>query len=97
MRRIALHTHRNPVLSCAIALALLCCAAAGDEKKAAEKALTEPTISHAEAAAIREAKKLAGTDPAAAAVKLRSHLTEKSSAALDFSLGVILTRSGKLD
>lgn len=53
---------------------------------------SEPAVSASESRALSEAAELAERDPAAAAAKLRSVLRPESSAALDYSLGVLSIR-----
>ena len=56
----------------------------------------EPKVSRQEARLLREATELAKTDRRGAIEKVRSAAGEKSSAALDFALGVFLAQEGLL-
>ena len=66
------------------------------EPEAPEKPQTEPVVSEAEAGLLREVSELATTDRPAAIEKLRAGLNEDSSAALDFTLGVLSSQENNL-
>lgn len=63
---------------------------------APEEAHIEPMVSETEAQLLREVSELAKTNRPGAVGKLRTNLSQESSAALDFALGMLLSQDGKL-